>query len=321
MVKKKRLINWQKVQSIEDLEIGRKYMFRPEYVPILYSYLGIKPGIIAADIGCGTGYFSRLMARGLGGKGGVVGVDLDKRLLKIAKEKAKEEGLSNVLEFICGDAYNLPFQDNSFDVITSHTLLAALQDLMKCILEKKRVAKVGGYVSTVEAIPRLEGYLGYYPDFPHLQRLNELYVKKHKIWGERIYPKLGIGSDVSPFEYPRLFLEAGLRDIIIDGFLCVFSISDARYSLEEMKEYLRRNYENDVRKILEIDQDEREEYRKGGMTNNDFEELLFLLRKEYEYLIQKPERIRQVMKTIIRPRIIVRGTKQNRKEEQIGGVE
>ena len=173
--------SWLRVQSVEDLELGRKYLFRPEYLPLLYSYLGIKLGIIASDIGCGTGSFSRLIVRGLEGRGLLVGVDLDKFLLKIAKQKANEEGLSNVLEFICSDAYNLPFRENSFDVVTSHTLLGVLKDLKKCILEKKRVAKIGGYVSTVEAIPGLKGYPGYYPDFPHLQRLTELYLEKHRI--------------------------------------------------------------------------------------------------------------------------------------------
>jgi hypothetical protein len=58
-----------------------------------------------------------------------------------------------------------------------------------------------------------------------------------------------------------------------------------------------------------MNEDEREEYRKGGMTDKELKELTSLLKEEYEYLIQKPERIKQVMKIIVRPRIIIRGTK------------
>lgn len=139
--------DWQRVQSVEDLELGREYLFRPEFVPLLYSYLGVRPGLTVADIGCGTGSFSRLVARGLRGKGKVIGVDSDQTLLRIAGNRAEQEGLSELLEFKCGDAYSLPFGDETFDATTSHTLLGILRDPTKCIIEKKRVTKQGGIVS------------------------------------------------------------------------------------------------------------------------------------------------------------------------------
>ncbi|MFQ6068052.1 MAG: methyltransferase domain-containing protein [Candidatus Bathyarchaeia archaeon] len=40
--------------------------------------------------------------------------------------------------------WNLLFEDNTFDIVTSHTLLGILQKPRACILEKKRVAKIGG---------------------------------------------------------------------------------------------------------------------------------------------------------------------------------
>ncbi|MFQ6068053.1 MAG: hypothetical protein ACE5KD_00765 [Candidatus Bathyarchaeia archaeon] len=51
------MVDWLRIQSIEDLEFGRKYLFRPEFLPLLFSYIGVKSGILALDMGCGTGSF------------------------------------------------------------------------------------------------------------------------------------------------------------------------------------------------------------------------------------------------------------------------
>jgi ubiquinone/menaquinone biosynthesis C-methylase UbiE len=51
------------------LELGRKYMWREEFLPLLFQYLELSPGQNVVDVGCGTGFFTRIVARGLKGRG------------------------------------------------------------------------------------------------------------------------------------------------------------------------------------------------------------------------------------------------------------
>ncbi len=69
------------------------------------------------DIGCGTGDLSIAVA--LLGKPDikVTGLDYSAPMLIQAKEKAKRAGLAGIIEFVHGQADNLPFQDRYFDSV------------------------------------------------------------------------------------------------------------------------------------------------------------------------------------------------------------
>ena len=58
--------------------------------------IGIGQGITIADIGCGTGYFTRRMAKRTGPSGKVYGVDIQPRMIDDLKRNLQKEGISNV---------------------------------------------------------------------------------------------------------------------------------------------------------------------------------------------------------------------------------
>ncbi|MBI5048447.1 MAG: class I SAM-dependent methyltransferase [Deltaproteobacteria bacterium] len=57
--------------------------------------LELKPGNIVADIGAGTGYFTRLFAASVGPEGKAVGLDIEPAMIEYMKEDARKRGLKN----------------------------------------------------------------------------------------------------------------------------------------------------------------------------------------------------------------------------------
>ncbi|RLF84357.1 ubiquinone biosynthesis protein UbiE [Thermococci archaeon] len=101
---------------------------------LVFSMIKTKHGN-ALDLGCGTGnYTLELYKRGFQ----VVGVDISRRMLKIAQKK-----LPNV-KFIKANAYSLPFEDNTFDLVLSVTMLEFIHEPEKVLSEVYRVLKPGG---------------------------------------------------------------------------------------------------------------------------------------------------------------------------------
>jgi SAM-dependent methyltransferase len=81
---------------------------------IFYEQLDIPPGCQLLDVACGSGQVALWAARdGVN----VTGVDIAPNLVQRAQARAKAEGLK--ARFMEGDAEALPFEDASFDVITS----------------------------------------------------------------------------------------------------------------------------------------------------------------------------------------------------------
>ena len=106
----------------ETLEFSWRYAYRPEFVPLLIDYLGARPKMNVLEVGCGTGYLARLLARSLNDVH-IVGLDPDRQLLDVARRLLEREELTRNVQFWQGDAYRLPFPDESFDMVTSQTLL------------------------------------------------------------------------------------------------------------------------------------------------------------------------------------------------------
>src|SRR5712691_11883395 len=97
------------------LELGRKYMWREEFLPLLFKYLELSPGQRVVDVGCGTGFFTRTVARGLNGRGKVTGVDKDGRLLRVAQKLTREASLEGMIEYRRGKGEDLPLPNDSAD--------------------------------------------------------------------------------------------------------------------------------------------------------------------------------------------------------------
>lgn len=101
------------------------------------------------DIACGTGVVARL-AKERGHTGGIAGVDLNAAMLVVARRK------STVIEWIDGSALELPFEENSFEVVLCQLGLQFFPDRHLALSEMVRVLKPGGRagLSVYSAIER-----------------------------------------------------------------------------------------------------------------------------------------------------------------------
>jgi len=99
------------------------------------------------DLGCGTGVVTRAIGRRRDFNGEIVGVDLSQALIAAAKGFARDEGLSDRIEFRVGDCHALDDADGSFDAVVTHTLISHVSDPATFIAQAARVTAPGGVIA------------------------------------------------------------------------------------------------------------------------------------------------------------------------------
>ncbi len=80
----------------------------------------------------------------------IVGLDITKSMLELAKKKAARFRLSGKISFVEGDCFNMPFEGESFDVTTIAFGLRNLGDMGRAFPEMARVLRVGGRLVVLE---------------------------------------------------------------------------------------------------------------------------------------------------------------------------
>lgn len=115
-----------------------QYVYRYER-EIIMDLVRITPGMTVADIGCGTGIYTNEFCQA---GANVTGMDISPEMLAIAAEKNKRHG--DRVRFIAGDAAALPFDDNSFDMVTSISAMEFFEKPRDSLQEMYRVVKPGG---------------------------------------------------------------------------------------------------------------------------------------------------------------------------------
>lgn len=114
----------------------------------------LKAGGSALDVACGSGKLTAQLARIAGRSGRVVGLDFSPQMLEVAR--AEYPGV----EFLDGDALNLPFEDASFDASTIAFGLRNLADPVRGLRELIRVVKPGGRAVVLEFVRPPKGPVG-----------------------------------------------------------------------------------------------------------------------------------------------------------------
>ena len=118
----------------------------------IIAQLDVQAGSVAADFGCGPGYFSLPFAKAVGEDGKVYALDVLPQALETVINKAKSSGLTNVIT----SRVNLEKENGSkmeanyFDWIILKDMLFQNQKKEIVIREAQRVLKSGGKIIAVE---------------------------------------------------------------------------------------------------------------------------------------------------------------------------
>jgi len=161
-------------------------------VKMLSKHLGA--GMRVLELGCGTGYFTRELARS---RADIVAIDVSPELLEIARANCSGRNVRYEIQ----NASALSYPDGVFDSVVGSSVLHHLE-IEEALREIHRVLKAGGTIYFTE---------------PNM--LNpQIAVQKNVPWVKR---KLGDSPDETAFfRWPlrRLLEQTGYRDVRIDPF-------------------------------------------------------------------------------------------------------
>ena len=97
------------------------------------------------DVGCGFGATGIILAESFA-KSEVVGIDLSAPLLRLAQARAQEANLTKRLTFEMADVQQIPYEDDSFDVVLNANMVHLVKDPISMLDEIERVLVPGGYL-------------------------------------------------------------------------------------------------------------------------------------------------------------------------------
>ena len=189
----------------------RSHRWRTAENSAAYLLGHLRPTDQLLDVGCGPGTITVDLARRLP-DGGVIGVDRSDDVIDEARAAAGADAAN--IEFRAADLYDLPFDDDRFDVVHAHQVLQHLSDPVAALREMARVTRSGGIVAVRDAD---YGAFTWAPDVPGLD---------HWLGG---YREVARNLDAEPDAGRHLLgwcLEAGLTDTVASASVWCFAGAD-----------------------------------------------------------------------------------------------
>jgi demethylmenaquinone methyltransferase/2-methoxy-6-polyprenyl-1,4-benzoquinol methylase len=147
----------------------------------------VKPGQKVLDVAGGTGDLAAKFAKRVGPSGHVVLSDINQSMLDVGRDRLIDKGLVKNISYVLADAQMLPFQDDSFDIVSIGFGLRNVTDKDRALISMRRVLKPGGKLLILEFSK------------PYSDIISKLYDE----YSFKIIPKLGklFANDEGSYKY------------------------------------------------------------------------------------------------------------------------
>jgi ubiquinone/menaquinone biosynthesis C-methylase UbiE len=140
------------------------------FLPFLLPHL--RSGMDVLDAGCGVGSIALDLATMIA-PGRVTGIDPDAGQIDAARRSASERGIENA-EFQTGSVNELPFAEESFDVVYANAVLIYVRDPIRALAELRRVLRPDGLAAVSDDDL---GTIVISPDVPEMRLAAQLFER------------------------------------------------------------------------------------------------------------------------------------------------
>ncbi|WP_082627091.1 bifunctional demethylmenaquinone methyltransferase/2-methoxy-6-polyprenyl-1,4-benzoquinol methylase UbiE [Colwellia sp. TT2012] len=148
---------------------------------------GVRPGNTVLDLAGGTGDLTAKFSQLVGREGKVILADINSSMLNVGRDKLRDKGLVQNIEYVQANAEYLPFEENTFDIVTIAFGLRNVTDKDKALRSIYSVLKPGGRLLILEFSK---------PE-------HELLNKAYDFYSFNILPKIGelVAKDGASYQY------------------------------------------------------------------------------------------------------------------------
>jgi SAM-dependent methyltransferase len=142
--------------SLEELAPIDEFHIRGRAATLeLAQAAGLRSTMRVLDIGSGIGGTSRCLAKEFGCR--VTGIDLSDDYCRVASMLTEKVGLDGLINYHRGDATNLPFEDNEFDVVWTEHVAMNIPNKRRFYSEMHRVLRPGGTLAIYDVLAGSSG--------------------------------------------------------------------------------------------------------------------------------------------------------------------
>ncbi len=188
-------------QFTERFEIESREVFAQREA--ILKAIKLKPTDVVADIGAGTGLFTRLFATNLGPEGRVIAVDIAQKFLDHIEVTCREGGIRNVETLLCkDDSTELP--PESVDVAYICDTYHHFEFPIKTMTSLRKAMKPGGRVIVV--------------DFKRIEGESTEWTINHVRAGQEVFEKEIIEAGFKKVDE--------IKDLLKENYMVVFEVDD-----------------------------------------------------------------------------------------------
>lgn len=150
------------IQALE--RPGRDEYQQPDKV---IEALDLKPGMVVADVGAGSGYFTRRLAQAVEDTGQVLAVDVEQKMLDYNKQELEKLGVTDRVKFILAKADDPSLLENSVNMVFLCNVYHHVKHRVNYFEKIRSALKLNGRIVII--------------DFYHDERSGKLGFSKHHL--------------------------------------------------------------------------------------------------------------------------------------------